>query len=136
MRMDRLRLNFWILIDEARSHCLKETYHHIQQRVEGLSRKERLNLAFVQRELLEELDTQALYEVAVKSGRGLSDDGWLAFRLWLISRGSQVFASVIEDPQALLDLISSIENKEKCEFEPFAYVFGTTVYFYDIAEWA
>jgi hypothetical protein len=52
---------------------------------------------------------------------GASDDGFVYFRLWLISKGKRVFEIVSGDPDVLADLLVA-EVQGVLEFEEFLYV--------------
>lgn len=52
---------------------------------------------------------------------GASDDSFVYFRLWLISKGNRIFAEVLANPDVLADLLVA-EALGVLEFEEFLYV--------------
>ena len=57
-------------------------------------------------------------------GATCSEESFMHFRSWLISRGKQVYMDALRDPQSLSKVI---RKEEKLNFEAFAYV-ATDVY--------
>lgn len=60
-----------------------------------------------------------LWGAAYLIGGGCSDDGFMDFRTWLISRGEEVYQAVLTDPDSLSGLVR--ESDGDCRVEEFAY---------------
>jgi len=63
-----------------------------------------------------------LWGAAYIANGGCSDDGFVYFRLWLISKGRRVFDAVLQDPDALADFHPTPGPDGVYEFEAFGYV--------------
>ena len=61
----------------------------------------------------------ALWNACSQCGIHDSDDGFYYFRAWLISRGREVFTSVLANPNSLSDYVS---DPESAEFELYSYI--------------
>lgn len=61
---------------------------------------------------------QYLWAASAALGASYSDDKFMDFRSWLISRGKQVYMDALRDPQSLSKVI---RKEEKLNFEVFAY---------------
>ena len=62
---------------------------------------------------------QYLWAASAALGAFYSDDSFIDFRSWLISRGKQVYMDALRDPPSLSKVI---RKEEKLNFEVFAYV--------------
>jgi len=60
-----------------------------------------------------------LWAAAYAIGGGCSDDGFIDFRSWLISRGKAVAEAAMADPESLADLEF---DPDEAQFEEYAYV--------------
>ncbi len=67
---------------------------------------------------------QYLLVASTALGATCSEESFMHFRSWLISRGKQVYMDALRDPQSLSKVI---RKEEKLNFEAFAYV-ATDVY--------
>lgn len=99
--------DFWARIDEARARAqgsLNENPEALQQVLRERTKDERR--AF--NEHLEALQLRAHHwntlGPALIIGCGQSDDGYLDFRLWLISLGQQAYEQTLVEPEWLADL--------------------------------
>jgi Protein of unknown function (DUF4240) len=61
--------------------------------------------------------TWPLWGAAYVIGGGCSDDSFDYFRGWLISRGEQVFAAAIAEPDELASLIEEGDEEIECQVE-------------------
>jgi hypothetical protein len=61
-----------------------------------------------------------LWAVASIINGGCSDDGFIDFRSWLISRGRKFYEAALADPEAAAKGV----EPEEAEFETFAYAAG------------
>lgn len=68
--------------------------------------------------------TWGLWGAAYVAHGGASDDGFEYFRLWLISKGSDVFEAVLKDPDSLADRNLAVGPDGVFELEELAYVPG------------
>src|SRR5207244_5250545 len=64
--------------------------------------------------------TWDLWAAAYIIGGGCSDDGFMDFRGWLISKGEKVFENALKDPESLVHVVN--EDDEDCQYEGFQYV--------------
>lgn len=62
---------------------------------------------------------QYLWAASAALGASYSDDKFMDFRSWLISRGKQIYMDALRDPQSLSRVL---RKEEKLNFEAFAYV--------------
>lgn len=53
-------------------------------------------------------------------GGGCSDDGFMDFRAWLISKGERAYEEALKDPESLVKVVK--DEDEDCQFEGFQYV--------------
>ena len=60
--------------------------------------------------------TWDLWAAAYLIGGGCSDDGFLDFRGWLISKGEKAYESALKDPQSLARVV---KDDEDCQYEGF-----------------
>lgn len=67
---------------------------------------------------------QYLWAASAALGASYSDDSFIDFRSWLISRGKQIYMDALRDPQSISKVI---RKEEKLNFEVFAYA-ATEVY--------
>ncbi|MBS0297668.1 MAG: DUF4240 domain-containing protein [Proteobacteria bacterium] len=63
-----------------------------------------------------------LWGAASVANGGASDDGFVYFRLWLVSKGRRAFEQTLGDPDSLADLKASPGPDGVYEFEAFGYV--------------
>jgi hypothetical protein len=63
-----------------------------------------------------------LWGAAYIVGGGCSDDGFMDFRSWLISRGKEVYELGLKNADNLAKIIGPEDND--CQFEKFQYVAG------------
>jgi len=64
-------------------------------------------------------DRRAIWQACDDCGIYVSDDAFYYFRAWLVSQGKDVYSSVLNNPNNLLDLVS---HPEDASFEGFNYV--------------
>jgi hypothetical protein len=96
---------FWDLIAASARPTQEGQRQALQTELERLEKEE--ILAFYARfwELLGRANRVGLWAAAYLIRGGCSDDGFLYFRCWLISRGRQVFESALADPDTLVEVI-------------------------------
>jgi hypothetical protein len=62
-----------------------------------------------------------LWAAAYTVGGGCSDDGFLDFRRWLLSRGERVYEAALRDPDTLAEVVNAGAG-DQCQYEGFQYV--------------
>lgn len=73
----------------------------------------------VYRELHNEAYRDDLWDAVAACGIHASDDGFIDFRAWLISRGQEVYEAVLADPRVLADYVP---EPREANFELYGYV--------------
>ena len=53
---------------------------------------------------------------------GCSDDAFMDFRSWLISKGEAVYDAALKDPESLAEAVVDSDTNDDCQFEEFQYV--------------
>jgi len=111
---------FWSFIDSTRSADRRLQLERLKQRLEALQPKEieAFEAAFDAK--MKQSYSWDLWGAAYVAMGGASDDSFEYFRRWLISRGSDVFAKVVADPDALAAVAPA--DPEELEFEDIAYL--------------
>lgn len=69
---------------------------------------------------VDELDSNFILKACNILKRGFSDDGYIYFRLWLISKGKETYYKAIDDPGYLSKVEPTLKYYEY-EFEVFMY---------------
>jgi hypothetical protein len=64
--------------------------------------------------------TWDLWGAAYIIGGGCSDDGFMDFRGWLISRGEKAYEAALSDPESLTKVVK--DDDGECQIEGFQYV--------------
>ncbi len=118
------KTTFWQLIDASREHAsgdLDDQVENLRARVEQLDPDEIIQFAERFAEYWSRAYTWELWGAAYIIGGGCSDDGFLDFRAWLISKGEKVYEKALKSPESLIDVVS-VDAAEDCQFEGFQYV--------------
>jgi hypothetical protein len=118
------KTTFWQLIDVSREQAggdLDEQVENLRARVEQLEPDDIVDFGNLFAEYWSRAYTWDLWGAAYIIGGGCSDDGFLDFRAWLISRGEKVYQEALKDPESLVDVVS-VDAAEDCQFEGFQYV--------------
>ncbi len=97
---------FWSIIDSSASHeaTPQMLLDHHAERLSLLSPDELVAYEMALDEELRRAYSWNLIGVADILNRGVTDDGFLYFRLWLISKGNKVFETAIQSPD---DIVSA-----------------------------
>ncbi|AKG71409.1 TPA: DUF4240 domain-containing protein [Serratia fonticola] len=118
---------FWQLIDQARTAMIEDLAENMQaldSALRQLSPEELI--AFKKR--FTELHNQAyrwdLWAAAYIMGGGCSDDGFMDFRDWLISRGQSVYEAALINPDSLADIV---DGEEEGQHEGYSYLVGRII---------
>jgi hypothetical protein len=115
---------FWRLIDASREQAggdLDEQVADLRARVEQLEPDEIVQFGKLFDEYWGRAYTWDLWAAAYILGGGCSDDGFLDFRGWLISRGERVYEEALRDPETLVQVVNA-DAGDECQFEGFQYV--------------
>ncbi len=112
---------FWKIIDTTRRKAHDDPDLHIQLVTEALAK-------LPEREIVEwdrifgeywiGAFTWELWGAAFLIGGGCSDDGFMDFRGWLISRGEKVYRAALANPDSLAAVLS---EDDECQIEGFQY---------------
>jgi hypothetical protein len=116
------KFNFWEIIDESYSQSKGDKDQQVAlliRLLQDYSTDEIIEFEKIFRELIIEADTYKVM-AALKIIEGwVSDDSYLYFRSWLISRGRTLFREVVENPDYLANYDLSDND---VEFEALMYV--------------
>lgn len=117
---------FWKLIDKSRETAggdLDAEVANLRAQLEQLDSHEIIQFGELFAECSSQAYTWDLWAAAYILGGGCSDDGFMDFRGWLISRGERVYEEALRDPETLAQVVDADEG-DKCQFEGFQYVAG------------
>jgi len=113
---------FWDLIDSTRRGVANDPDAHIEAltaALAGLPESEIIDFDRIFTELWFKAYTWDLWAAAYIIGGGCSDDGFMDFRGWLISRGRKVYEAALADPQSLLKVVK--DEDDECQIEGYQY---------------
>jgi hypothetical protein len=115
---------FWKLIDAARDSAegdLDEQIAVLRARLEQLDPNEIIQFGKRFADYWSRAYTWDLWAAAYIIGGGCSDDGFLDFRGWLISRGERVYEEAVRAPETLAPIVNT-DSADECQYEGFQYV--------------
>ena len=115
---------FWKLIDASRESAggdLDKQVADLRDRVEQLDPREIIQFGKLFDDYWARAYTWDLWAAAYILGGGCSDDGFLDFRGWLISRGERVYEEALRDPETLARVVNA-DAGDECQCEGFQYV--------------
>ena len=118
--MDKAR--FWKLIDSSRRAADGDPEEQLEALAEQLSALSPDEIVAFDRILADYHDRAynwGLWGAAYIIGGGCSDDGFMDFRGWLISRGEQVYEAALLDPESLTKVVN---EDDECQVEGYQYV--------------
>jgi len=119
------RLIFWNLIDASRRATRGDPEQQIGELKQALLSLTPNDIVAFDR-ILSANHNRAyswdLWGAAYLIGGGCSDDGFMDFRGWLISRGENVFEAALVDPETLVKVVKNHDGE--CQIEGFQYVAG------------
>ncbi len=113
---------FWNLIDSSRRGVADDPDAHIESLTAALAElpeSEIIDFDRIFTELWFKAYTWELWAAAYIIGGGCSDDGFMDFRGWLISRGRKVYEAALADPQSLLKVVQ--DGDDECQIEGYQY---------------
>jgi len=114
---------FWNLIDQSRREANGDSTVQIENLKTQLAGLDAAEIVEFDRHLGECHDrayTWDLWGAAFVISGGCSDDGFIDFRAWLISRGKRVFEAALAEPDSLASAVKA--NDGKCQLEAFLYL--------------
>jgi hypothetical protein len=115
---------FWKLIDASRANAggdLEEQVADLRARLEHFEPNEIIQFGKLFDEYWGRAYTWDLWGAAYILGGGCSDDGFLDFRGWLISRGERAYEDALRDPETLAQVVHA-DAGDECKYEGFQYV--------------
>lgn len=118
------RDDFWRVVETGRSEAGANDdafLAHVTDQLRGLPVEEIASFEQIQDDLLDHAYRNDLWAAAYIINGGCSDDGFLYFRAWLVSRGRSVYESALADPASLEDAIV-LDPAWDAELESFLYV--------------
>jgi hypothetical protein len=117
------RQQFWAIIDASRRQADGDPEAQVETLCEQLEALSPDEIGQFQ-EFYDEFWSRAyrwdLWGAAYLIGGGCSDDGFMDFRAWLISRGEKVFEAAVKDAESLASAVT--ERDGECQFEGMQYV--------------
>ncbi len=115
---------FWLLIDETRAEAGNDVDKHMETLKTKLSQYTFDELVAFGK-LWQQYRVKAyhwpLWAAAYIIGGGCSDDGFMDFRDWLISKGQDRFETTLKDPDSLSELTEELQEHEG-QVEGFSYI--------------
>jgi hypothetical protein len=117
------RTQFWEIIDRSRNDAngnAEEQLETLREILGELEPDEIVEFDRIFSEYHGKADTWPLWGAAYLIGGGCSDDGFLDFRGWLISRGEKAYEGALASPDSLADVWT--EDDEECQVEGYQYV--------------
>ncbi len=104
---------FWQIIESAKEkhpeHCENQV-SAIHDRLSALEPAAIIEFNGILRECLDRAYSWDLWGAAYLMNGGCSDDGFMDFRGWLISRGRDVYERALADPDSLADVFDSSQD--------------------------
>ncbi|MFZ6681788.1 DUF4240 domain-containing protein [Undibacterium sp. Tian12W] len=114
---------FWTLIDASRLAAKDDAEQQIDTLEAAVSALAPDDIVAFDR-IFSEYHNRAydwgLWGAAYLIGGGCSDDGFMDFRDWLISRGEKVYEAALLDPESLADVVRDEDGD--CQVEGFQYI--------------
>ncbi len=114
---------FWKIIDASRENAqgdLDAQIEALRKQLQDLSPAEIVKF----QEIFDAYWLRAycwdLWGAAYIIGGGCSDDGFMDFRAWLISKGEKAYEEALKNPESLVKVVK--DEDESCQFEGFQYV--------------
>ena len=120
MTLDR----FWELVEFAFEESGGDHESQREELADALRKVSPEELAAFQEHLharIDEAYTWDLWAAASIVNAGCTDDDFLFFRAWLVSRGREAYEAAVDDPNSLLD-IDLEGDSDGCTFEDFLCV--------------
>lgn len=113
---------FWKVIDEVNSKVASTDQDQLLEETQkvllALPSQEIAQWGSIQRHYCAIADTSGIYAAACLTNDFMSDDGFYDFRMWLISRGREVYMAALKAP----DTLAALNIPEDTRFESYGYV--------------
>lgn len=113
---------FWKIIDVVNSEVGSENQDGIlrltEEKLSGYSPQDIATWGSIQYHYKELADTSAVFAASCCINEYMSDDSFLDFRMWLISRGKETYLAALKDP----DSLAGLQIPENTRFELYGYV--------------
>lgn len=120
MKMDKN--TFWQIIDSVNSEVsgsdLEGVLRVTQEKLEDYNPQEIAAWANFLGQYRNFADTSGVFAASCILNDYMSDDGFMDFRAWLISRGKEVYLAALKNP----DTLAGIDIPEDTRFESYGYV--------------
>jgi hypothetical protein len=117
------KATFWKLIDSTRRQAEGDLDAHVEllrERLQALEPEDIIQFDKIFRDYWIRAYTWDLWGAAYIIGGGCSDDGFMDFRGWLISKGEKAYENALKDPESLLKVVK--DEDDDCQYEGFQYV--------------
>ncbi|MEO8671974.1 MAG: DUF4240 domain-containing protein [Tahibacter sp.] len=117
------KMQFWNVIDASRNDSEGDPEAQLdalRERLTGLSESDIADFERIFSEYHDRAYDWGLWGAAYVIGGGCSDDGFMDFRGWLISRGEKAYEAGLADPDSLVDVVT--DNDDYCQVEGFQYL--------------
>jgi hypothetical protein len=117
------KATFWKLIDSTRRQAEGDLDEHVEllrERLQALEPEDIVQFDKIFRGYWIRAYTWDLWGAAYIIGGGCSDDGFMDFRGWLISKGEKAYENALKDPESLIRVVK--EEDDDCQYEGFQYV--------------
>lgn len=117
------KATFWRLIDSSRKKAKGDLDEHVdalRERLQEFAPDEIVQFDRIFREYWNKAYTWNLWAAAYIIGGGCSNDGFMDFRGWLISKGEKIYEDAMADPESLVKVVK--EDDGDCQYEGFQYV--------------
>lgn len=104
---------FWVIIDDSRKQAQDDPERHMEVLIDELAKRSESEIVDFGRlfhEYWVRAYTWPLWGAAFLIGEGCSDDGFMDFRGWLISRGRTVYERALANPDTLATVVARGED--------------------------
>jgi hypothetical protein len=109
---------FWQIIDTTRQAAEGDPYEHVNTLQEALGKleaEEIVDFDRIFREHRASAYTWGLWGAAYVIGGGCSDDSFMDFSAWLISKGEAVYETALQNPDSLADVVTEQDGDAQVE---------------------
>lgn len=117
------KAGFWKIIDQSRKEAEGDPEEQLEILGEILQDLPPDEIVSFDRHLSEyhaRADHWDLWGAAYIIGGGCSDDGFMDFRGWLISRGEKAYEAAMADPESLVNVVK--DHDGECQVEGYQYI--------------
>lgn len=109
---------FWKIIETSRQAAEGDPYEHadtLHAALMELPLDEIVDFDRIFREYHAKAYNWGLWGAAYIIGGGCSDDGFMDFRAWLISKGEAVYEAALRNPDSLADVVTDLDDSAQVE---------------------